>query len=290
MNLRRLEWYARQLSLPLSGGVGAATDRRRAVLHGRGMTFAGLREYAYGDDVRSIDWNATARFARPFVKTYQQDRAVDLLILVDCSGSLGQATNPRSKAAIARELAGLFVLVALRQEQRISLLLFTDRAELSIALHRSRRHANRLLRVLEGTEVSSRGTDLVAALREVPRLLPQPGFVLLISDFAAEHYEDDLTTASRRHEVFALALVDPDEADPPDVGLARVRDVETGRVGWVDTTSRRSRDRWRTAWQARQQLRRERLSRARATAVDIFVDRPYFATLKAACRGFATRS
>src|ERR1700687_4783988 len=104
MDLRRLEWYARQLSLPISGGSGETVSASGAILRGRGLTFVGLREYEYGDDVRAIDWNATARFARPFVKTFQDDRAVDLLILLDCSASLGDPKSSSSKIAIAREL------------------------------------------------------------------------------------------------------------------------------------------------------------------------------------------
>ena len=284
MNLQRLQWYARHLSLPLTGPAIGIADNRRTVARGRGITFAGLREYEYGDDVRTIDWNATARFARPFVKTFQDDRAVDLLILLDCSASLGDAKNPSSKIAIARELAAVFVLVALRQEQRISVLLFTDRSEWKMRLDRGRGHVNQLLRALDHHEVLSRRTDLSAALRQVPRLLPHPGFVLLISDFADSNYEEELRAAGRRHDVFALALLDPGEAEPPDVGLVRARDVETGSVEWIDTSSRRTRDAWRTSWLRRQRGRRALFGRAGVVSVDIQMGQPYFSTLKAACR------
>jgi uncharacterized protein (DUF58 family) len=289
MNLRRLEWYARHLSLPLTVHAGGAVVARRATARGRGITFAALREYEYGDDVRTIDWNATARFARPFVKTFEEDRAVDLLILVDCSASMGDATNRASKAAIARELAAVFVLVGLRQEQRTSLLLFTDRIESSVPLRRGRDHARRLVQELDGTRATSRRTNLSVALRQVPRVLPHPGLVLLISDFAIECHEPDLGAVTRRHDVFALALLDPSEAEPPDVGLVRARDVETGRIGWLDTSCGRARDRFRSAWLTRQREQGELFRRAGAARTDIMIHDRYFATLRAACRRLQMR-
>jgi uncharacterized protein (DUF58 family) len=289
MNLRRLEWYSRHLSLPLRVPGGGAIEACRAAAHGRGIRFAALREYEYGDDVRTIDWNATARFARPFVKTFEQDRAVDLLILVDCSASLGDATNSASKAAIARELAAVFILVGLRQEQRTSLALFTDRIELSVPLRRGRDHARRLIQRLEGTAVTSRRTDLSVPLRQVRCWLPHPGLVLLISDFAVECHERDLGAVARRHDVFALALVDPSEAELPDVGLVRARDSETGRIRWLDTSGGRARDRFRSAWLTRQREQREVFRRAGAARTEITIGDPYFATLRAACRSFQMR-
>jgi uncharacterized protein (DUF58 family) len=289
MNLRRLEWYARHLSLPLTVPAGGAVEACRAAARGRGIRFAALREYEYGDDVRTIDWNATARFARPFVKTFEEDRGVDLLILVDCSASLGDATNSASKAAIARELAAIFILVGLRQEQRTSLVLFTDRIELGVPLLRGRDHARRLVQKLDRTAVTSRRTDLSLALRQVPRLLPHPGLVLLISDFAVECDEPDLGAVARRHDVFALALVDPSEAEPPDVGLVRARDIETGRIRWLDTSGGRARDRFRSAWLTRQRDQRELFRRAGAARTEITIREPYFPTLRAACRIFQMR-
>jgi uncharacterized protein (DUF58 family) len=283
------EWYARHLSLPLTAPAGRTLEGRRGAVRGRGITFAALREYQYGDDIRAIDWNATARFARPFVKTFEEDRALDLLILIDGSASMGDATNSASKAAIARELAAVFILVALRQEQRTSLLLFTDRAELVVGLGRGRGHAQRLVQMVDRTQVTSRHTDLSMALREVPRLLPHPGFVLLISDFAAECHERDLGAVARRHDVFALALVDSSEAEPPDVGLVRARDVETGRVGWLDTSGRRARDRFRAAWFNREREQRALFRRLGVARTEIMMRHPYFATLRAACRRFRTR-
>lgn len=288
MDLRRLEWYARQLSLPLSGGSGEAMSASGAIFRGRGLTFAGLREYEYGDDVRAIDWNATARFARPFVKTFHEDRSFDLLILVDCSASLGCSQALQSKSAVARELAALFVFVALRQDEQVGALLFSDRTELKRPLGRGRRHANLLLRAISTTECASHRTDLSRALKEIDRLLPQPGFVLLISDFIADGYEEDLSAVSRRHDVLALALIDPRDVDPPNVGLVHVRDVESGRASWIDTNSSRAKNKLRTTWLIRQAERREVFRRSRIAAVDIFANEPYFATLRNACRRYGT--
>jgi uncharacterized protein (DUF58 family) len=286
MDFRRLEWYARQLSLPLAGGSGETVSASGAILRGRGLTFAGLREYEYGDDVRAIDWNATARFARPFVKTFHEDRTFDLLILVDCSASLGHPASLQSKGSVARELAALFVFVALRQDEQVGVLLFSDRTEWKRPLGRGRGHANVLLRAISKTETASYRTDLSRALKEINRLLPQPGFVLLISDFIADDYEEDLRAVSRRHDVFALALIDPRDVEPPNVGLVQVRDVESGRFSWIDTNSTRARNELRATWLIKQAERREVFRRSRIASVDIFANQPYFATLRNACRRY----
>ena len=290
MNLRQLEWYARQLTLPLSGVSGEVVGAGRAVLRGRGLTFAAHREYAYGDDVRAIDWNVTARFARPFVKTFHEDRTFDLLVLVDASASLGPEDHPQSKNTLARELAALFVLVALRQDQRVGVVIFSDRTEWQKGLGRGRAHANTLLRALSGVRAKSRRTDLRRALNEADRQLRHPGLVLLISDFVisdfvGDDYEEALRRLSRRHDVFALALADPRDAEPPDVGLVRVTDAETGGAEWIDTSTRAARSAVRANWVAQQATRRELFKRAGIAATDILTDRPYFSVLRAACRG-----
>jgi hypothetical protein len=158
-----------------------------------------------------------------------------------------------------------------------------------VPLRRGRDHARRLIQRLEGTAVTSRRTDLSVPLRQVPRWLPHPGLVLLISDFAVECHERDLGAVARRHDVYALALVDQSEAELPDVGLVRARDSETGRIRWLDTSGGRARDRFRSAWLTRQREQREVFRRAGAARTEITIRDPYFATLRAACRSFQRR-
>jgi uncharacterized protein (DUF58 family) len=289
MNFQQLESQARQLTLPLSGTSGEIVGAGRVVLRGRGLTFAAHREYQYGDDVRTIDWNATARFARPFVKTFHEDRSFDLLILVDVSASLGPANNPQTKSALGRELAALFTFVALQQDQRVALTMFSDDREWQKGLGRGRAHVNTLLHALLHVRPKSRRTDLRAALNEADRQLGHPGLVILISDFVDAGYEDALRRMSRKHDVFAVALDDSRDAEPPDVGLVRVRDAENGTVQWMDTSTRATRQAIRANWVNTQANRHELFKRARIAGIDILVDRPYFKILRAACRGYRGR-
>jgi uncharacterized protein (DUF58 family) len=235
-----------------SGIVGAY----HAVFKGRGMEFAEVREYAPGDDVRTIDWNVTARLGAPYVKKYVEERDLTLLVLVDLSGSQRFGSRFLLKRDYAAELAAVLAFSAVANHDRVGAVLFTDRIESYVAPARGRDHALRIVRDLLAVEPKGRGTDVAGALRFAAQVLRRRGIVAVISDFQDDGYEKPLGILRRRHDVVAIQLWDPAEADLPDAGLVALADPETGALRVVDT--------------ARPEVRRQLAASTLAEARDVF--------------------
>jgi uncharacterized protein (DUF58 family) len=215
-----------------SGIVGAY----HAVFRGRGMEFAEVREYAPGDDARTIDWNVTARLGAPYVKKYVEERDLTLLVLVDVSGSQRFGSRFLLKRDYAAELAAVLAFSAVANHDRVGAVLFSDRIESYVAPARGRDHALRIVRDLLAVEPRGRGTDVAGALRFAARVLKRRGIVAVISDFQDDGYEQPLGILRRRHDVVALQLWDPAEAELPAAGLVALTDPETGALRIVDTS------------------------------------------------------
>jgi len=213
------------------------TGEYRSVFKGQGMEFAEVREYLPGDEVRAIDWNVTARMRRPFVKRYIEERELTVMLVVDLSGSERFGTR-RFKVDVATELAAVVAMSAVRNNDRVGTLLFTDRIELVVAPRKGRRHALRVLRDLLAFAPAGRGTDLAHALEYLARLLTHRTIVFVISDFVAPPFERELRLLAQRHDVVAVSVEDPSEQSLPDVGLVRFADPETGRYLDLDTSAR----------------------------------------------------
>jgi uncharacterized protein (DUF58 family) len=226
-----------------SGVVGAY----HAVFKGRGMEFAEVREYTPGDDVRSIDWNVTARLGAPYVKKFVEERDLTLLLLVDLSGSQRFGSESILKRDYAAELAAVLAFSAVANHDRVGAVLFSDRVEQYVAPARGHDHALRIVRDLLALEPAGSGTDLAQALRFARRVMKRRGIVAVISDFQAEGYERPLGILRRRHDVIALHLWDPRETEAPAVGLIALLDPETGARVVVDASSPEVRRRLRTA-------------------------------------------
>jgi uncharacterized protein (DUF58 family) len=207
----------------------------RSVFKGQGMEFAEVREYQPGDDVRSIDWNVTARMRRPFVKRYIEERELTVVLAVDCSGSGRFGTIDRFKAEVATELAAVLAMSAVRNNDRVGGVLFTDRIEMVVPPRKGRRHALRLVRDLLAVAPVGAGTDLAGAIAYLSRLLTQHAIVFVISDFQAGGIEPALSRLAQRHDVVAVSVEDPGERTLPDLGPVRLVDPETGHVLTIDT-------------------------------------------------------
>lgn len=218
-----------------------------AVFKGRGMEFAEVREYTPGDDVRTIDWNVTARMGHPYVKKFVEERDLTLLLVVDISGSQQFGSQYMLKRDLAAELAAVLAFSAVANHDRVGAVLFSDRVESFVAPARGNDHALRIVRDLLATRPTGRGTDLDLALRFARQVLKRRSIVAVISDFQAERYERALGVLRRRHDVIALHLSDPREREVPDVGLVALTDPETGGVQVVDTGNPLVRQRLRTA-------------------------------------------
>jgi uncharacterized protein (DUF58 family) len=213
------------------------TGEYRSVFKGQGMEFAEVREYQIGDEVRTIDWNVTARTGRPHVKRYVEERELTVLLAVDLSGSERFGTVRRFKSEVATELAAVLAMSAVRNNDRVGLLLFTDRIEHVVRPRKGRRHVLRIIRDLLAFEPAGRGTDLAGALEYIARVLTHHSIVFVVSDFIAIDIERPLKLLAQRHDVVAVTLEDPSERELPDVGLARFVDPESGETISIDTSA-----------------------------------------------------
>ena len=248
--IRRIQIRTRTI---LESGIGGAYH---AVFKGRGMEFAEVREYAPGDEVRTIDWNVTARMGAPYVKKFVEERDLTLLLVVDVSGSQQFGSQYLLKRDYAAELAAVLAFSAVANHDRVGAVLFSDRVEGYVPPARGRDHAQRIVRDLLAREPKGRGTDLAGALRFAQRVLRRRGIVAVISDFQAAGWERAIGVLRRRHDVVALHLADPRESEIKAAGLVAFVDPETGARVVADT--------------ARPEVRRALRAPGFAAAQDVF--------------------
>lgn len=246
-----------------------------SVFRGRGMEFSEVREYDPGDDVRSIDWNVSARMGHPYVKQFTEERELTVLLVVDVSASKRFGTGIASKVRVATEVAAILAFSATRNNDRVGAVLFTDRIETFVPPRRGREHALRVLREIVAASPEGRGTDLSAALTYVRNVVTKRAVVLVVSDFQDEGYGDTLRVVSRKHDVVAIGVDDPREHELPRVGLLAVVDPETGAPGVIDTGSRRVREAYaRHAGEARERTR-DAIRRAGVEFLELSTAEPY---------------
>ena len=263
----------------------------RSIFKGHGMEFAEVREYMPGDEVRSIDWNVTARMGKPFVKRYVEERELTVMLVVDLSGSSQFGTVSRFKAEMATELAAVLTMSAIRNNDRVGVLLFTDRVEHVVPPGKGRRHALRIIRDVLVHEPQGKGTDVGGALEYLNRILSHRAIVFVISDLLDPGIERPLKYLSQRHDVVVAPLEDPSEWMLPDIGVARFVDPETGQVVSVDTSDRRVREGFRTASDAERAARRQLLRRLAIDEVPVNTKDGYLEALLKffRARGMRTR-
>ncbi len=230
--IRRLELRTRRLVDSMFAGS------YHSVFKGRGMNFEEVREYNPGDEIRSIDWNVTARMNAPFVKKFTEERELTVMLVVDVSGSEDFGSVNSSKRELAAEVASILAFSAIQNNDKVGLLLFSDEVELFIHPKKGRMHTLRLIREMLYFQPRRRGTNLAAALEYLNKVVTRRAVVFLISDFLDEGYARPLAVAARRHDLVAIPVVDPGEEDLPDVGLVTFEDPETGEQIEINTSSR----------------------------------------------------
>jgi uncharacterized protein (DUF58 family) len=212
------------------------TGEYRSVFKGQGMEFAEVREYQPGDEVRSIDWNVTARMQRPYVKRYIEERELTVMLAVDVSGSERFGTRRRFKSELASELAAVLAMSAIRNNDRVGAVMFTDQVEHVIPPRKGRRHALRVIRDLLAFEPKGTGTNIAGVLEYLTRMLSHKAIIFVVSDFMSENVERPLKLLAQRHDVVAVTVEDPSESHLPDLGLVRLLDPESGQTVDVDTS------------------------------------------------------
>lgn len=237
------------------------TGEYRSVFKGQGMEFSEVREYQPGDEVRSIDWNVTARMRRPFVKRYVEERELTVMLVVDLSGSERFGTVRRFKSELASELAAVLAMSAVQNNDRVGVVLFTDRIEHVVPPRKGRRHVLRIIRDLLAFEPVGRGTDMVTAIDYVAKMLNSKAIVFIVSDFLEGDISHPLKILAQRHDVVAVTVEDPSERDLPDIGIARLMDPETGDTFEVDTSSANVRDAYSERVAAEREERKHLLRR-----------------------------
>ena len=208
-----------------------------SVFRGQGIEFDEVREYVPGDDVRSIDWNVTARMGHPFIKRFSEERELTIMFLVDISGSQSFGSKDRSKAETSAEITCLLALSAIKNQDNVGLILFSDRIEKCIPPKKGKTAAMRLVREVLASEETCHGTDIAAALRFLNGVQKRKAVVFLISDFLDNDYEKELRVTAKKHDVICCPVSDPKEMSLPNVGLIDIEDAETGELMLVDTAS-----------------------------------------------------
>jgi len=282
--IRRIEIRTKRLVNDVFSG------EYHSVFKGRGMEFSEVRQYMPGDDIRSIDWNVTARTGYPYVKKFQEERELTVMFLVDASASGAFGTVSRFKSELAAEMCALLAFSAVRNNDRVGLIIFTDRIEKVVPPQKGRRHVLRVVRELLYTRPEGRGTDIPRAIDYLSNVVRRHAVVFLVSDFLTSGYERALSVANRRYDLIGVEVSDPRESDLPRVGLLEVEDSETGERFTVDTGDRGFLARYREEAE-RARAERERIFRRLGIdAVSVSTDRPYVEPLEQFFRLRARRS
>lgn len=205
---------------------------------GRGMSFSEVRNYAYGDDIRSIDWNVTARFDAPFVKVFEEERELSVMLLIDISKSSYFGTQNQFKNEFITEISAVLAFSAIQNNDKVGVIFFSDKVEKYIPPKKGKKHVLLIIRELVNIKASENGTDLNKALEYLNKLVKRRSIVFVLSDFICSHYTDALRIVKRKHDVIGLHIYDKREKEMPDIGLVQMQDIETKQHLWVDTSSR----------------------------------------------------
>jgi uncharacterized protein (DUF58 family) len=267
--VRKIEIKTRGLSRQIFAG------EYHSAFKGRGMTFSEVREYQYGDDIRNIDWNVTARFNHPYVKVFEEERELTVMLLIDVSGSGDFGTQVQMKQTLITEIAAVLSFSAIENNDKIGVILFSDRIEKFIPPKKGRKHILRIIRELLECNPQSKGTDISESLRFLTNAIKKRCTAFLISDFRDKGYARSLQIANNKHDVAALHVFDRRETSLPSVGLLRVLDAETRMERWIDTSKNRIRENYAIKWNSHLEIMKEIFSRAGVDSVSIHTGEDY---------------
>lgn len=280
--VRKIEIKTRGLSQNIFAG------QYHSAFKGRGMAFAEVREYQFGDDVRDIDWNVTARFRKPYVKVFEEERELTVMLLVDVSGSLDFGTRSRMKSEMATEIAATIAYSAIQNNDKIGVVFFSDRIEKYIPPKKGRKHILYIIREMLDFKPESRKTDIGGAMEFFTRVMKRRTTAFVLSDFYDKHdFFKQMQIANNKHDVMAIQVYDKWAKALPDVGLVKVVDAESGHEMYVDTSSKKVRAAHARYWIERQQMLIDTLSRANVDWVSVATDDDY---VKAMMHLFASRN
>jgi uncharacterized protein (DUF58 family) len=267
--VRKIEIKTRRLSDHIFGGEYHSTFK------GRGMTFSEVRQYQYGDDVRSIDWNVTARYNEPFVKVFEEERELTLMLLVDVSGSEQFGTVTQFKREVLTEISATLAFSALQNNDKVGLILFSDEVELFIPPKKGKGHVLRIIRELLEFEPISQKTDIAVPLKFLSNVIKKKAIVFMLSDFMASGYQQTLRITGNKHDLTGIRVYDPRESELPNVGLVSVKDAESGQIKFVNTQSARVRRNYNNNYLNRVDYFKDAFTKAGCGIMDCRVDESY---------------
>lgn len=253
--------------------------RYHSIFKGQGMDFAEVREYIPGDDVRNIDWNVSARMDSPYIKVYKEERELTVLLLVDLSASSDYGTRLSKKREVAAELTALLALCALSNNDKVGLLLFTDRVEHFVGPKKGRRHVLRLIRDVLAFNPESRGTSVGTALQYALHAMRKRSVIFLMSDYMSDDYQSSVKVTGQKHDLVAIELYDRRERELPKAGLIPLRDSETGEVSWFDSSAKEMRERFRAEALKQQFDRKQFFKQSGIDRIELPINQPYFMEL-----------
>ena len=272
--VRKIEIKTRGLSSNIFAG------QYHSAFKGRGMAFSEVREYQFGDDVRDIDWNVTARFHRPYVKVFEEERELTVMLLIDVSGSLDFGTQKQMKRDMVTEIAATIAFSAIQNNDKIGVIFFSDKIEKYIPPKKGRKHILYIIREMLDFKPESKRTDVKQAVEFLSSVQKRRTTAFILSDFYVRNdFQQSLQIANRKHDVVAIQVYDRRAKDLPDVGLMKVVDAETGFEQYVDTSSKRLRDAYRRYWNSRQSQLQETFNKSNVDNVSIATNEDFVKSL-----------
>jgi len=279
--VRKIEIKTRGLSKNIFAG------EYHSAFKGRGMTFSEVRAYQYGDDIRSIDWNVTARFGHPFIKVFEEERELTVVLMIDVSGSREFGTVNQLKMDIFLELAATIAFSTIQNNDKIGVIFFSDKIEKFIPPKKGRKHVLHIIREMIDFKPESTKTNIAEALRYFTNAIKKSSTAFIISDFIDSNFEKELTIANRKHDVVALQVYDIRETELPNVGLIKLKDAETGQRIWIDTSDKRLRTTYKHAWGENQLALQKIFTKSGVDSVSMTTNEDY---VKALMRLFKMRA
>lgn len=267
--VRKIEIKTRRLSDHIFGGEYHSTFK------GRGMTFSEVRQYQYGDDVRNIDWNVTARTNEPHIKVFEEERELTMLLMVDVSGSEMFGTDQQFKNEVITEISATLAFSATQNNDKIGLILFSDEVELFIPPKKGSSHVLRIIRELLEFEPKSKGTNIVEALKFMRNVMKKKAIVFVLSDFIADDYKQTLKIAAGKHDVTGIRVYDKKEEAIPNLGMVQMQDEESGELMLVNTSSKKVRQNYSKFYHEKVEYYKDSFAKAGAGTIDCRVDESY---------------
>lgn len=274
--VRKIEIKTRGLSRNIFAG------EYHSAFKGRGMAFSEVREYQFGDDIRDIDWNVTARYARPYVKVFEEERELTVMLMIDVSGSKNFGSVHMMKNEMTTEIAATLAFSAIQNNDKIGVIFFSDKIEKFIPPQKWRKHILFIIRELLDFQPENKSTDIAQALKYLTNVIKKRCTTFLISDFIdKKNYSDALTIANRKHDVVAIQVYDRRETELPSVGLIKMKDAETEKERWIDSSSANVRKMYNEWWNRRQEEMNQSFKKCRVDSVSVRTEDDYVKSLLA---------